>query len=92
MTLPLQDRCRELEAELAELQLDLEDLTSALAQVEADAAASAEEKQRLRTEYEQKISTVVEQMSGLQRQMKGQVRATDYSRGPRLRVHWPILR
>lgn len=67
----LQERCRELEAELAELQLDLEELTAALARVEADVAASADEKQRLRTEYEGKIQTVVEQMSGLQRQLKG---------------------
>lgn len=69
----LQERCRELETELAKLQLDLEELTAALARVEADAAASKEEKKRLRTEYEQRIQAVVEQMTGLQKQIKSQV-------------------
>lgn len=69
----LQERCRELEAELADLNLDLQELTTALAKVEADAAASAEEKQILRQEYEGKIEAVVKQMAGLQQQMKQQV-------------------
>lgn len=69
----LQERCRELEAELADLNLDLQELTTALAKVEADAAASADEKQVLRQEYEGKIEAVVKQMAGLQQQMKQQV-------------------
>lgn len=68
-----QERCRELETELAELNLEMEELTAALARVEADAAASAEEKARLRSEYETRIRVVVTQMSGLQRQLNGQV-------------------
>lgn len=71
----LQDRCRELETELAELNLEMDELTSALAQVEADAAASAEEKARLRSEYEARLRDVAAQMSSLQRQLKGQVSA-----------------
>ncbi|WIA42369.1 hypothetical protein OEZ86_008375 [Tetradesmus obliquus] len=66
------DRCRELETELAELNLEMDELTSALAQVEADAAASAEEKARLRSEYEARLRDVAAQMSSLQRQLKGQ--------------------
>jgi chromosome segregation ATPase len=69
----LQDRCRELETELAELNLEMEELTSALIRVEADAAASAEEKARLRSEYEARLMDVSAQMSNLQRQLKGQV-------------------
>jgi ElaB/YqjD/DUF883 family membrane-anchored ribosome-binding protein len=71
----LQDRCRELEAELTELTLEMEELTSALVRVEADAAASAEEKARLRSEYEARLKDVSAQMSNLQRQLKGQVSA-----------------
>lgn len=70
----VQERCRELEVQLADLNLDLQELTAALARVEADAAASAEEKQQLRKEYERKIDGVVKQMAGLQQQMKQQVR------------------
>lgn len=71
----LQERCRELEAQLADLNMDLQELNGALSQVEADAAASAEEKQQLRKEYERKIDVVVKQMAGLQQQMKQQVRS-----------------
>lgn len=53
--------------------MDLQELTSALTQVEADAAASAGEKLRLRREYESKIEAVVRQMEGLQEQMRQQV-------------------
>lgn len=60
--------------QLADLNLDLQELTAALDRVEADAAASAEEKQQLRREYERKIDGVVKQMAGLQQQMKQQVR------------------
>jgi ElaB/YqjD/DUF883 family membrane-anchored ribosome-binding protein len=70
-----QDRCRELETELTELNLEMDELTSALARVEADAAASAEEKARLRSEYEARLRDVAAQMNNLQRQLKGQVRA-----------------
>jgi peptidoglycan hydrolase CwlO-like protein len=71
----LQERCRELEVQLADLNMDLQELNGALSRVEADAAASAEEKQQLRKEYERKIDGVVKQMAGLQQQMKQQVRS-----------------
>jgi bacterioferritin-associated ferredoxin len=44
-----------------------------MGRVEADAAASADEKKKLRREYEQKIEHVVQQMATLQQQMKQQV-------------------
>lgn len=47
----------------------MQELTSEMARVEADAAASAGEKQQLRREYEAKLAAV----AGLQQQMKQQV-------------------
>jgi hypothetical protein len=75
LLLLMQERCRELEAQLADLSMDLQELTSALSRVEADVAASADEKQLLRREYERKIEAVVKQMAGLQQQMQQQVGA-----------------
>lgn len=69
----MQERCRELEAELAELSLDLQEQTAALTQVEKDVAASTGEKQKLRSEYEGKIEAIVKHMDGLRQQMKQEV-------------------
>jgi hypothetical protein len=74
LLLLLQERCRELEVQLADLSLDLQEHTAALARVEADAAASEGEKQRLRQDCEHKIAAVVQQMESLQKQMRQQVR------------------
>lgn len=64
--------------QLADLNLDLQELNSAMGRVEADAAASADEKKQLRREYEQKIEGVVQQMATLQQQMKQQVGGSCY--------------
>jgi hypothetical protein len=59
----------------------MQELTSEMVRIEADAAASAEEKQQLRREYEAKLAAV----AGLQQQMKQQV---GNERTVQLRLFW----
>lgn len=65
---------RELEAQIAEREEQLEALKATMATFEVDVQRSAEEKALLRAEYEAKVAAVAAQMVGLRKRLKEQVR------------------